>query len=41
VKEVSADVVSMVEDNLLEGGHLEFLELAESKCLDLDKFPFV
>ena len=41
LKEVSVDVVSVVEDNLIEGGHLLFFKLAESKCFNLDEIKLV
>jgi hypothetical protein len=31
----------MVEDNLLESGHLELFELAERKCFDFDEIKLV
>jgi hypothetical protein len=39
LKEVSVDVVSVVEDNLIEGGHLKLFKLAEGKCFNLDEIP--
>ena len=36
--------VSVVEDNLTEGGHLKLLKLAEGKCLNrlnVDEIPLV
>jgi hypothetical protein len=33
--------VSVVEDNLIEGGHLKLFKLAEGKCFNLDEIPLV
>ena len=41
LKEVSVDVVSVVEDNLIEGGHLKLFKLAEGKCFNLIEIPLV
>jgi hypothetical protein len=41
LKEVSVDVLTVVEDNLIEGGHLLQFKLAEGKCFNLDEIPLV
>jgi hypothetical protein len=41
LKKASVDVMSVIEDNLLESGHLKSFELAECKCFDLDEVPLV